>query len=292
MDASINLCIFAGVIMAILIMKKVFTCISIIVLTLLFVIIVSVIVVKNSVIHIQLPHGAILHFLPAPKDNSPHGAVVICPGGGYSHLAKWYEGYWWFPFFHCQGFAVAMLEYRLPNCDHQVPMVDGVEAIRLMRTRAKEWNIDKNIIGVMGFSAGGHLASTLMVSNKASVRPNFGILFYPVISMKKELTHLGSHNHLLGENASEELENRYSNELHVSDQTPPAYIALSRDDPEVKPQNAIRFYEEMRAKNRPITLHVYPSGGHGWGYKLTFDYHRQMLDDLGNWLRNRQKTNK
>ena len=144
----------------------------------------------------------------------------------------------------------------------------------------------------MGFSAGGHLASTLMVSDKASVRPNFGILFYPVISMKKELTHLGSHNHLLGENASEELENRYSNELHVSDQTPPAYIALSRDDPEVKPQNAIRFYEEMRAKNRPITLHVYPSGGHGWGYKLTFDYHRQMLDDLGNWLRNRQKTNK
>ena len=142
----------------------------------------------------------------------------------------------------------------------------------------------------MGFSAGGHLASTLMVSDKASVRPNFGILFYPVISMKKELAHQGSHDHLLGENASEELENRYSNELHVSDQTPPACIVVCSDDKVVDSQNAMRFYEEMCAKNRPVTLHVYPTGGHGWGYKLTFEHHRQMLDDLEDWLRNRQKT--
>jgi acetyl esterase/lipase len=168
-------------------------------------------------------------------------------------------------------------------------MVDGAEAIQLMRTRAEEWNYDKNNVGVMGFSAGGHLASTLMVSDKASVRPDFGILLYPVISMKKELTHQGSHHHLLGENASEELENRYSNELHVSDQTPPAYIAVSNDDKKVNPQNAISFYDEMCAKRRPVQIHVYPSGGHGWGYKLSFPYHRQMLDDLKEWLNNISK---
>ena len=260
-------------------------------LTVIFtVIVVGVIVVETSIVRVELPHGAVMHVLPAPRDNQTHGAVILFPGGGYGCVKKWYEGYWWFPFFHCQGFAVAMLEYRIPNQDHQVPMVDGAEAIQLMRARAEEWNFDKNNVGVMGFSAGGHLASALMVSNKASVRPDFGILFYPVISMKKELAHHDSHYHLLGNNASEELENRYSNELHISYQTPPAYIALSRDDPEVNPQNAMRFYEEMRAKNRPVALHVYPTGGHGWGYKLTFEHHRQMSDDLENWLRNRQKT--
>ena len=287
MDASINLYIFADV-MAILIMKKVFTCISVIVLTLLFVIIVGVIVVKNSIIHVQLPHGAILHVLPAPKDNPPHGAVILCPGGGYSHLAKWYEGYWWFPFFYMKGYTPAMLEYRMPKHNCQSLMIDGAEAIQLMRTRAIEWNFDKNNIGVMGFSAGGHLASTLMVSDKASARPDFGILFYPVISMKKELTHQGSHDHLLGKDASEQLENQYSNELHVSSLTSPAYIALSSDDHIVNPQNAIRFYEEMRARNLPVTLHVYPSGGHGWGYRLSFTHHEQMLNDLKEWLSNRQ----
>ena len=140
----------------------------------------------------------------------------------------------------------------------------------------------------MGFSAGGHLASTLMVSDKASARPDFGILFYPVISMKKELTHQGSHDHLLGKDASEQLENQYSNELHVSSLTSPAYIALSSDDHIVNPQNAIRFYEEMRARNLPVTLHVYPSGGHGWGYRLSFTHHEQMLNDLKEWLSNRQ----
>jgi acetyl esterase/lipase len=270
-------------------MKKVFVCLSVIILALLFVIIVGIIVFETSIIHVQLPHGAVLHVLPAPKDNQAHGAVILCPGGGYGHQSKWYEGYWWFPFYHYQGFTVAMLEYRLPNYDHQVPMIDGAEAIQLMRTRAKEWNYDIDNVGIMGFSAGGHLASTLMVSDKVSIRPDFGILFYPVISMKKELTHMRTHNNLLGGNASEELEYRYSNELHVSGQTPPAYIALSSDDPEVKPQNSIRFQEEMRVKNRPVVLHVYPSGGHGWGYRLSFPHHRQMLDDLSDWLKSLKK---
>ena len=265
-------------------MKKVLIYTLIVILT---IIVVGVVVVEKSIIRVQLPHGAVLHVLPASKIRNTQSAVILCPGGGYSYLSKWNEGYWWFPFFHFQGYTVAMLEYRLPKGNHQIPMVDGAEAIKLMRARAKEWDFDKNKVGVMGFSAGGHLASTLMVSDKASVRPNFGILFYPVISMKKGLVHQGSHDHLLGENASEELENLYSNELHISDQTPPAYIAVSSDDKKVNIQNAISFYDEMCVKRRPVQIHVYPSGGHGWGYKLSFIYHRQMLDDLKYWLYNR-----
>ena len=267
-------------------MKKVFIYTSVILLT---IIVVSVIVVEKSIIRVQLPHGAILHVLPAPKNNQTHGAVLLCPGGGYRYLSKWNEGYLWFPFFYCQGFTVAMLEYRLPNHDPQIPMTDAADAVKLMRKLAEEWGYYENNVGVMGFSAGGHLASTLMVSDSASVRPDFGILFYPVISMKKEMTHQGSHDHLLGKDASEDLENRYSNELYVSDLTPPAYIALSIDDPKVNPQNSICFYDEMCAMHRPVTLQVYPSGGHGWGYLPSFTYHQQMLDDLSDWLRSRNR---
>ena len=237
-------------------MKKVLIYLSVIILTLLFVVVVGVLVVKESVIHVKLPHGAVLHVLPYHRNNHADGAVIICPGGGYSFLAK-----------YCQS-----------------PMIDGAEAVLMMRHHAKKWHFDENNVGIMGFSAGGHLASTIIVTDIDSVRPNFGILFYSVISMKKELTHMRTHNNLLGEDASEELDTQFSNELHITDKTPPTFLAHSSDDKKVIPQNSIRFYEEMRAKNRPVILHLYPSGGHGWGYKLTFDYHRQMLDDLAEWL--------
>ena len=263
-------------------MKKFFIYASIILFTLICI---SVIIVVKSVVHVQLPHGAVMHVLPALKNNQDHGAVIICPGGGYGYLAKKHEGYMWLPFFYMRGYTVALLEYRMPNHDSTIPMTDGAEAVETMRKCAKEWHLDAHDVGIVGFSAGGHLASTMMVTDNDAARPDFGILFYPVISMKKELTHQGSHDHLLGENASEELENRFSSELHVSYYTPPAYIALLSDDSEVKPQNAIRFKEEMCAKNRPVTLHIYPSDRHGWGYRLSFPYHKQMLDDLEEWLK-------
>ena len=263
-------------------MKKIIIYTSIIILT---IIVAIVMVVKTSIVRVELPHGAVMYILPAPNDNQPHGAVVICPGGGYAYLERWKEGFCWFPFFYSQGYAVAMLEYRMPNHDHRVPLTDGAEAIQMMREHAEEWGYDKNNVGIMGFSAGGHLASTLMVRDNASACPDFGILFYPVISMKKELMHKGSHDRLLGENASEQLESQYSNELHVSNHTPPTYIAVSSDDQKVNPQNAVRFHDEMLAKNRSVVLHVYPSGGHGWGYQYNFPYRRQMLDDLTDWLK-------
>ena len=270
-------------------MQRVIIGISLSLLLLMTVIFVGVIVVKNSVIHVQLPHGAVLHVLPDHRNNHVDGAVIICPGGGYSFLAKWIEGYWWFPFFYMQGYTPAMLEYRMPKQDCLSPMIDGSEAVCMMRQHAKEWHFDENNVGIMGFSAGGHLASTIIVTDKDSVRPNFSILFYPVISMTKDLAHIGSHNQLLGEDASEELEAQYSNELHVSEKTPPTYLAFSSDDRCVKIQNSIRFRDEMLAKNRPVTLHVYPTGDHGWGYRLSFEYHRQMLKDLSEWLSKRKQ---
>lgn len=269
-------------------MKKVILYVTIV----LFVLIgAGVFVVVKSIVHVQLPHGAVMHVLPALTGNQGHGAVIICPGGGYGYLAKRHEGYMWFPFFYMRGYTVALLEYRMPEHDCQIPVTDASEAIKTMRRHAEEWHLDAHQVGIVGFSAGGHLASTMMVTDDDDARPDFGILFYPVISMKKELTHKGSHDRLLGKDASEQLENQFSNELHVSEKTPPAYIALSNDDHTVNPQNSICFRDAMRAKSRPVTLHVYPTGDHGWGYNLKFDYHSQMLDDLSEWLDSLQKEN-
>lgn len=269
--------------------KKVLLFLSVIIVIILITIIAGVIIFNRSIINVQLPHRAVLHVLPASKDNHAHSAIIICPGGGYRYLERWSEGYMWFPYFHLRGYTVAMLEYKMPKLDHLSPLTDATDAIRLMRQRAAEWNYDANSVGIMGFSAGGHVASSLIVSNDSTSRPDFGILFYPVVSMKKELTHKGSHDHLLGENASEELENQYSNDLHVSENTPPVYIAVASNDVKVNPENSLRFYDAMRAKDRPVTLRVYPSFVHGWGYQLTFDYHSKMLENLAEWLKQRQQ---
>lgn len=270
-------------------MKKVLVFLSEILIALLFVIIVGIIVIENSVLHVQLPHGAILHVLPYHKNKQVDGAVIICPGGGYSYLEKWHEGYKWFPFFYLRGYTPAMLEYRMPRHDYMIPMTDGAEAVLMMRKNAENWHFNGRNIGIMGSSAGGHLASTMMVIDNDIVRPDFGILFYPVISMKKELTHIDSHNQLLGKDATRQLEDRFSNELHVSEKTPPAFIAVTSDDGAVTPQNSILFYDEMCAKKRPAELHVYPSGGHGWVVHFTSKYRRPVLRDLTDWLSNRQQ---
>ena len=252
--------------------------------TLLILISVCVIVVVNSIIHIQLQHGAMLHILPTFYKNQTDGAVVICPGGGYSYLEKWYEGYSWFPFFYLRGYVPAILEYRMPKSNYNIPMTDGAEAIQMMRKCAGKWHFDGNNVGIVGFSAGGHLASTMMVTTNDSVRPDFGILFYPVISMKKELTHIDSHNQLLGKDASRQLEDQFSNELQVSEKTPPVFIAVASDDACVNPQNSILFSEKMQAKYRCAELHIYPSGGHGFVCHLKSEYRGQVLNDLANWL--------
>lgn len=256
-------------------------------ITFIIMMLICVIAFKKSIIHVQLPHGATLHILSVGKIKNAYGAVVICPGGGYSYLEKWREGYWWFPFFYFHGFTPALLEYRMPKHNYHRPITDGAEAIQMMRKFAKELSYDVNNVGIVGFSAGGHLASTMMVQENDSICPNYGILFYPVISMQKELTHMDTHDQLLGKDASEELELQFSNELHVSEKTPPAFVAIANDDKAVSPRSSVLFSDAMRTKNRPVELHIYPSGGHGWACHFTAKYRRQVLEDLTEWLSNR-----
>ena len=233
---------------------------------------------------ISLKSGSNLRVFKASRFNNRRSTIIIIPGGGYSSLGKWNEGYLWVPFFHRFGYTVAVLEYRMPCHEYSIPATDASEAMIALRKRAKDFGYDINKIGLMGFSAGGHLASTMMVSEDDSIRPNFVLLFYPVVSMRKEITHMGSHNNLLGKDASINLELQYSNELHVSGNNPPVFIAVSKDDSVVNPINSIILSNEIKRIGRPVSLHIYPEGGHGWGYMRSFPNRGQMFKDMKNWL--------
>lgn len=221
-----------------------------------------------------------------PKEEEATGrAVVICPGGGYSHLAMNHEGYDWAPFFNNMGIAAIVLKYRMPEGDPRVPVADAEEAIRLVRRNASQWGIKPDDVGIMGSSAGGHLASTIATHGDKDVLPDFQILFYPVITMEPDITHKGSHDNLLGQKAKKKDEQKYSNDMQVTRITPRAFIALSDDDRSVLPANGVNYYIELYRHDVPATLHVYPSGGHGWGNRDSFRYHNEMQLDLKAWLR-------
>ena len=223
-------------------------------------------------------------YLPK-KEEATGRVVVICPGGGYSHLAMGHEGHDWAPFFNNMGIAAVVLKYRLPHGDRKVPVGDAEEAMKLVRRNAKNWNINPDDVGIMGSSAGGHLASTIATQSTGEAAPNFQILFYPVITMMPDITHKGSHDCFLGPDAKKKEELKYSNDLHVSRITPRAFIALSDDDEGVLPANGVNYYVELYRHDVPATLHVYPSGGHGWGNRDSFMFHNEMQLDLKAWLR-------
>lgn len=229
-------------------------------------------------------------FLPAPEKANGK-AVVLCPGGAYLGLCMDYEGGDWAPFFNERGIALIVLQYRLPDGTWQIPVEDVQEAIRLARRNAKEWNLNPSGIGVGGSSAGGHLAATASTHfsnpvnpDTVSCRPDFSILFYPVVSFMPQLTHTDTRRSLLGPNFSTEAEILFSNELQVTPQTPRTWIGFSHDDDLVPTPNGLRYYEALRTAGVPASLHIYPTGGHGWGIKPDFRYHKEMLADLASWL--------
>ena len=230
-------------------------------------------------------------YLPDAKKATGR-AVVCCPGGGYTHLAMDHEGHQWATFFNNQGIAFIVLKYRMPHGNPQIPISDAEEAMKIVRMNAVEWHIDRNNIGIMGFSAGGHLASTIATHSKGEAAPDFQILFYPVITMDLGYTHKGSHDNLLGTMAESKkeqkemrrLEFEYSNDLQVNRTTPRAFIALSDDDKAVPAANGFNYYQQLYKHDVPASLHIYPTGGHGWGYRESFDYHYQMLFELKAWL--------
>ena len=211
-------------------------------------------------------------------------AILVVPGGGYRVLSIGQEGYQWADHFTKQGIATIVLSYRMPMGVTEVPISDATEAMRLIRENANKWGINPQKVGILGSSAGGHLASTICTHNDEATRPNFQILFYPVISMDKAVTHLDSHNCLIGENASKELEEKYSNALQVSSTTPPCILLLSDDDGLVPPQNSAEYYLALKKAGIKASMHVYPSGGHGWGCGKWFKYHKEMMQDLQIWL--------
>lgn len=214
-------------------------------------------------------------------------AVVDLPGGGYSHLSMQNEGHQWAEWFNRQGIAFAVVTYRMPNGDRTIPVGDAQQAIRTVRDSAQAWSVNPYDVGIMGFSAGGHLASTVSTHSERASRPDFSILFYPVISMDERETHKGSVNGFLGDKKTDkELVRRFSNQNAVrSHLTPPAVILMANDDRAVPPvTNGIAYYSAMRRAGNECALHVYPTGGHGFGMNPKFKYHDQMLSDLKTWL--------
>ena len=225
-------------------------------------------------------------FLPA-ADKATGRAVVVGPGGAYWALAMQHEGTDWAEYFNAQGIACCVLKYRLPKGDRTKPIGDAMNAMKMVRDSAAAWHVNPHDVGIMGSSAGGHLAATISTQADVAHRPDFSILFYPVISMDGAKGHIGSMNNLLGKARNDApLRRQYSCERRVRRHaTPPAILLLSNDDLSVPPvTNAIAYYSAMRGKGNLCALYVYPTGGHGWGFKQDFKYHNEMLGNLTSWL--------
>ena len=223
---------------------------------------------------------------PAAKEKANGTAVLICPGGGYSGVSQIKEGEEFARWFNEMGISAFVLYYRMPNGHTEIPLRDAQKAMSIIRERAKEWNIKKSKIGIMGFSAGGHLASTVGThfKNKAE-RPAFMILGYPVVTMDAKLTHGGSRTNLLGKKPTEEMVKRYSNELQVTKKTPPTFIVHAKDDGAVPIANSENMAKALEANNVPVKLVVYDKGGHGFGMRRKDIPVKEWPEELRKWMR-------
>ena len=254
----------------------------------------DIIFIKN----IQIP--TLETFLPSKKSANAM-AVLILPGGGYSGVAYDWEGTDYAKWFNSQGIAAFVLKYRMPQAEsvitsYKAPIQDAQRAIRYLRFNAEILNINKNKVGVIGSSAGGHLASTLATHQQSyylakdaidseKAQPNFMILIYPVISMKKAITHQGSRHNLLGKTPSQALITQFSNETRVNENTPPTFIIHSGNDKAVPVENSIRMYQALVKHNVKATMHLYPEGGHGYSLGLSNTAAPNWKNDASVWLK-------
>lgn len=251
------------------------------------------------IMRIQTPEIEV--YLPTKRSSAGAG-VLIMPGGGYAGVAYDWEGTDVAKWFNSVGIAAFVLKYRVPLSEsvenkEWVPLQDAQRAMRIIRSRAEEFNIDPTKIGAMGFSAGGHLASTLGTHHnqeipflnddieKVSARPDFLMLIYPVISMKEGLTHGGSHDNLIGKTPSQELVNMFSNELQVNAETPPTFLLHATDDGAVKVENSLVFYQALRDHQVPAEMHIFPAGGHGFGLGIGNPSLEQWPGLLNQWIK-------
>lgn len=241
-------------------------------------------------------------YLPAKK-NANGQAMLIFPGGGYGILAYDWEGTDIAKFLNSKGIAGIVVKYRLPsdvsqNEKQNVPLIDAQRAIRMVRKNANEWNLESNKIGIIGFSAGGHLASTLGThfeeevynpideTDAISARPDFMALGYPVIAFDEDSTHKGSQHNLLGEDASAELVQHFSNEKQVTEKTPPTFLFHAADDSAVPVENSMAFYKACKDKGVSVTMHLYPNGGHGFSLALKNSHLRGWTERMYEWMEN------
>ncbi len=247
----------------------------------------------------QVIHSTLEVFLA--KDNPTQTGVIVLPGGGYTHLAMEKEGYKIAEWFNKQGIHAFVLKYRMPSDKSMTnktvgPLQDAQRAMRLVRRNAEKYNLNPDKIGVIGFSAGGHLASTLAthyaqktyaIPDEISAQPSFSILLYPVVSMKDGVTHQGSKISLLGENASAELVEKYSNETQVTEETPITFLVHATNDTAVPVENSINYYLALKEHGVNAEMHLYQDGGHGFGLGRE-GAHTQWAEALKNWLATHQ----
>lgn len=239
-------------------------------------------------------------FLPE-EANEAMSAILIFPGGGYGHLAIDHEGYDVAKRLNAMGITAFVVTYRYgKKYGHPVPLTDAKRAIRTVRHLSKDWNIEPDRIGILGFSAGGHLASTVGTHfdngdpshedsiEQQSSRPDFMVLVYPVISMNKGITHEGSRNNLLGENPDPALIESLSGEKQITGETPPAFLIHSSDDTAVPVENSLVFYRELRNKGVPAEMHIFEKGPHGFGLAEENPLLSSWPDLLEKWLKHRE----
>ena len=255
------------------------------------------------VTHVQVPDVRV--FLPSPSI-ATGTAIVIFPGDGYSILAIDHEGWQVAQWLNSIGVAAVVCKYRVSTIEgaayrYPVPLLDARQAVRLTRAHAREWGIDPTRVGVLGFSAGGHLASMAMTMAGDTLRgedasgvtatrlaPDFGVLVYPVISMHESWGHRGSGDNLLGPAASQDERRRYSTDLRVTSATPPTFLVAAQDDDAVPARNAMAFYEAMTAQHVSGELHIWAKGGHGFGMLANSGpVAREWLPKLADWMRER-----
>lgn len=215
--------------------------------------------------------------------------VVVCPGGGYKGLSYPTEGLAVAKWLNSNGIAAFVLRYRMPDGRPDVPIGDLTKAFEIVVANALGWNVNPENIGLMGFSAGGHLAATGLVKLTGRLRPAFGILIYPVISMQTGVTHQYSKSNLIGRTPPVELVDKYSAERYVTENTPPTILFHCSDDPVVKPENALLFYQALLNNRVRTEMHIYPEGGHGWGFmdRPYFKYYEEFKNTLLRWLNER-----
>ena len=238
-------------------------------------------------------------YLPSTK-NSRRIGVLILPGGGYGGLAYDWEGTDYAKWLNSLGIAAFVLKYRMPQSksvitSFKAPIQDAQRAMRYIRAHAEQFTIDKDKIGIIGSSAGGHLASTLAMHDtnyydlkddidQEKKEPDFQMLIYPVVSMKNEVTHMGSRNNLLGKNPEEKLILQFSNELHVNENTPVTFIIHSGNDKAVPVENSLKLYKALLSKNVNTTMHIFPEGGHGYSLGLNNKNTPDWTSLAKNWL--------